>query len=77
MNFGCFETGYFGFGCAGAGQIGFFWISLLAVLTLADLEGSHFCIFIGFVYNFIDFVVKFTVEIIEHIVASYKTSDFT
>jgi hypothetical protein len=24
MNFSCFETGYFGFGCAGAGQIGFF-----------------------------------------------------
>jgi hypothetical protein len=23
MNFGCFETGYFGFGRVGAGQIGF------------------------------------------------------
>jgi hypothetical protein len=38
---------------------------------------NHFCIFVGFVYDFIDFVCEFTVEIIEHTVASYKTCDFS
>jgi hypothetical protein len=40
------------------------------------IKDNFFCIITGFICDFINFASELTVEIIEHTVASYKTSDF-
>jgi hypothetical protein len=41
------------------------------------IKDFFFAFLLVLLVNFIDFASEFTVEILEHKVASYKTSDFT
>jgi hypothetical protein len=49
----------------------------LITLQTTTIKRQKYMHFYGFVCDFIDFFGGFTVKIIEHTVASYKSSDFT